>query len=104
MEFDIPKRLKELREKKGLTVYKLAQLSGYSYQYIKEIEDGAKSNPSIRALMRICNALGVSLIDFLFPGNQIIEPDLEPWVKAGKKLSTKQRKIIIQLIEEMVRT
>ena len=78
-EFNISKRLKELREKKGMTTNKLAQLSGYSRSYIKDIEDGIKTNPSIQALQRICDVLEISISEFLNP-----DPEVE--VDASDKL------------------
>jgi len=57
-------RLKEIREKCGVSVAKLAKQSKVSYSYIYEIEQGTKS-PTIRTLEKLARALGVKPSDLL---------------------------------------
>ncbi len=59
-------RIKYLREKKGLTQDKLAEISGLSIDYIGKIEVNI-NKPGLRGLIKISNALGVhikELFDF----------------------------------------
>ena len=58
----IGKRIAELRKEKGLSQFKLAQLTGIDSSNIGKIELG-KYNPSLEILSRIGDALGVE-IDF----------------------------------------
>lgn len=60
---DIAKRVKTVRESKGISVYKLAQLSGISSTYLYEVELG-KKQPTVEIISRICDALGISLETF----------------------------------------
>ena len=60
---DVGIRIKELREKKGFTVNKLANLAGISQSFLRDIELGNK-NPTIETLSYFCDALGISLKDF----------------------------------------
>ena len=60
---NVGKRIKELREKKGFTVNKLANLAGISQSYLRDVELGNK-NPTVETLSYFCDALGVSLKDF----------------------------------------
>lgn len=58
-------RIKELREKKGLTVNRLANMAGISQSYLRDVELGNK-NPTVETLSYFCDALSVSLKDFFF--------------------------------------
>jgi len=57
---DVGKRIKVLRQEKGWTVNKLANLSGVSQSYLRDIELGNKQ-PTVEYLSYICDALGVTL-------------------------------------------
>lgn len=61
--FDVAKRIKYLREEKGLTVNALANLAGISQSYLRDIELGNKI-PTVEYLEYICQALKISLSAF----------------------------------------
>ena len=61
--FDVGKRIKDLRLRKGITVNALANLAGISQSYLRDIELGNKK-PTVEYLEYICDALGVSLVGF----------------------------------------
>ena len=61
----ISKRLKELREQKGLSVADLADAAGVSRPYIWQIESGRRGNPSADKIQKIATALGVTIADLL---------------------------------------
>lgn len=54
-------RLKELREKRGLTQEQLADLSGVNQSAISFIENGTTASPKLDTLQKLARALGVSL-------------------------------------------
>jgi transcriptional regulator with XRE-family HTH domain len=54
-------RIRELREKRGLTREALAAKTGVSAVYIKKLEAGERMSPSLPALARIARALGATL-------------------------------------------
>lgn len=56
----IGQQIAELRQKKGLTLKQLAELSGVTFQNITKIEHG-KYNVSIDILTKVCNALGAEI-------------------------------------------
>ena len=56
-------RIKTLREQRGITVNKLANLAGISQSYLRDVELGNK-NPTVETLSYFCDALGVTLRDF----------------------------------------
>lgn len=58
------KRLKKLREDRGLSLRELAHQADTSHQNIHEIEKGAR-NPSLTTIYRLAEALGVRPADLL---------------------------------------
>lgn len=60
---DIGKHLHELREAKGLTMYRLTQITGISGHHIKGIENGSRQ-PTIDTLQRLLVPLGTSIAEF----------------------------------------
>ncbi len=61
---DICKRIRELRQKRGMTLEQLAQLSGLTKGYLSKIER-ADSAPPFSTLESIAQALGADLNAFL---------------------------------------
>ncbi len=57
----IGKRIKSLREKRGLTQEKLAEKSGLSLDYIGKIEVNI-NQPGMKALIKIADALNVEMM------------------------------------------
>jgi transcriptional regulator with XRE-family HTH domain len=55
-----------IRREKGLTQEQLAEISGFSQQYISGLEQGRR-NPTIVTLYELATALGVSHLDLLRP-------------------------------------
>ncbi len=60
---DIGERIAFFRTKKGITVNKLANISGISQSYLRDIELGNKQ-PTVEYLSYICDGLGISLATF----------------------------------------
>lgn len=60
---DIGKRITFFRTGKNYTVNKLATLSGISQSYLRDVELG-KKNPTVEVLSYLCDALGITLLDF----------------------------------------
>ena len=57
----IANKLKELRQKSGWSQQKLAEKAGVSYNTITKIEQGAATQPTIQTMIKLADALGVSL-------------------------------------------
>jgi transcriptional regulator with XRE-family HTH domain len=64
---DLGLRLRWFRKEKKLTLKDLSRLSDYSINYISQVERGLNS-PTVETLIKIANALDVSLVD-LFSNN-----------------------------------
>lgn len=66
-------RIKEIRQKKGLTQKQLGDMCGIADANIRKYENG-KQNPKIETLQKIADALGVSLHELLY-SDELIELD-----------------------------
>ena len=68
----IGKRIQEVRKQQAMTQAELATLTDMSDSYISYIET-AKKQASLESLVRISNALGIT-VDELLSGNQLHNP------------------------------
>lgn len=65
------RELRKLRQQRGLTQEKLAELVDLSVPYISHLERGTKK-PSLEVLTRLAESLGVT-VDRLLAGNQVTD-------------------------------
>lgn len=65
--------LRSIRKKRGLTLARLAEQTGYTSSFLSQLERGLKQ-PSLDALRNISNCLGLSLISLLDEGPQSAMP------------------------------
>ncbi len=91
---NLAERIRFLREKKGLTTNKLANLSGVSQSHLREIELGTR-NPTVETLSYFCEALGVSLAEFFSEEKETVNPFL---MSAIKNLSDEQQQKLADFI------
>ena len=61
---DYGARIKEIREKAGMTQAKLSERSGISQEHISRIENG-KFTPNLSTIASIANALNLTLNELL---------------------------------------
>jgi transcriptional regulator with XRE-family HTH domain len=62
----VGRNVKRVRLEKGLTQEQLAELSGFSQQYLSGLEQGRR-NPTIVSLYELATALGVSHMELVRP-------------------------------------
>lgn len=72
---DVGKRITQLRKERNLTTNKLANLSGISQSYLRDVELGNK-NPTVEFLSYICDGLNISLSGFFSADDCGIDPFL----------------------------
>ena len=53
--------IKNIRKKKGLSQDKLAKIADVTHTTLVKIESGVNDNPTIKTLMKIANALEISI-------------------------------------------
>ncbi len=59
-------QIKRIREEKGMTLVKLAELSGISVGYLCHLEKGSRKNPSILVMEKISKSLNKSIAEIFF--------------------------------------
>ena len=62
---DIIEKIKDTREAKGLSRYKLSQLTGIHESTLKRYEDRAIKKISFENLLKICEALEVDIKEII---------------------------------------
>ena len=60
----VGRNVKRVRQQKGLRQEQLAELSGFSQQYISGLEQG-RCNPTVVSLDALATALGVSHLELV---------------------------------------
>lgn len=98
MNINIGERITHFRSAKGLTVNKLANLSGISQSYLRDIELGKNNNPTVEILDCLCATLGISLKDFFDIDQQYMD---EPLVKEILQLSAPQKENLYAFLKSM---
>ena len=73
---NLGERIKELREGKGITRYRLTQITGISGHHIKGIEEGTRQ-PTIETLEKMIVPLGVTLAELFNEGDAAYLSDRE---------------------------
>jgi transcriptional regulator with XRE-family HTH domain len=58
-----------LRKQKRFTQEKFAEVSGFTQQYISDLERGRR-NPTVVTLFELANTLGVSHVDLVLPDDE----------------------------------
>lgn len=94
-------KLKDLRQSKGITVYRLSQETGISQNHIRELESG-KRNPSVETLRRLCDALGVNLSEMFNDSSDIsyLSSDERELIEHFRKLSDEKSKLLLKIASE----
>jgi XRE family transcriptional regulator of biofilm formation len=59
-------RIREIREKQGLSLNKLSKITGISKSYLSFIERSRQTNPSITIVKKIADALEIPMNELLF--------------------------------------
>jgi len=62
----VGRNFKRLRRQKGLTQEQFAERSGFSQQYVSDLERGLR-NPTVVTLYELAQALGVSHVELVKP-------------------------------------
>ena len=103
--YNVGKRIKELRSIKGFSQEQLALLSDITPTYLGLIERNLK-NPTIKVIEQICDSLDISLVDF-FSDTLIKEDSLDSLsIQIISQISTcndEEKKLILDMIKSMLK-
>ncbi len=70
MRLLVGRNLKRIRVERGLTQEELAERSGFSQQYISDMERGRR-NPTIVSLWELAQAIGATPVDLITPDDHV---------------------------------
>ena len=91
---EVGKRIAFFRTSKGYSVNKLANLSGVSQSYLREVELGNK-NPTVEFLSVLCDTLGVTLNEFFD------DQPADPLISKIYQLTPRQRKALGEFLDTL---
>ena len=89
----IGERIKQLRETKGYSITKLADLAGVSKSYLSYIERNVQNNPSLQVLAKIAFHLDTNI-------EYLLGEDLSPKVRVDDVLDDEWHSIIRNAVDE----
>lgn len=96
---EVGERIRQLRELKGYTVNKLANQSGVSQSYLRDIELCNK-NPTVAFLELLCEQLEISMKDFFAEASE--NPfESEPLIQRIYRMSPEQREKLLDFLNTM---
>lgn len=98
---ELLEKIKNARKAKGLSVYKLTELSGLSPNTIYSWYN-KNSRPTVEALQAVCNTLDISLAA-LFSKNaaETLSAQEEKLLQDFRSLSDEQRRLSMQLVSAL---
>ena len=97
---EILQKIDRLREEKGLSVFRLTELSGLSENTIYNWYNKGRS-PSLSALESVCKVLDISLSCFFAENiNESISAQEEQLLGAFRSLTAEQKNLVLQLLNE----
>ena len=99
MDFDLGKRLRQLRSARGLSPEDLAKQTGFYAFHITEVETGT-AVPSLPSLEKWAKALGVELSQVFLEGDQSgisVSPEEEDLVHRFRKASQSDQELLLRL-------
>ena len=95
---DVNERLRKMLQERGLTTYKMAELSGLSHTTLANV---FKRNtvPSISTLQAICKGFGITLSQFFAEGEMVeMTPELKELFDGWVNLNPEQKAAVQQMI------
>jgi len=90
LNINIGERITYFRHARRYSVNYLANQAGISQSYLREIEIGHYTNPSVDILSNLCDVLGISLSEF-FNTNQSLQETDNALLEEIKQLTPPQR-------------
>ncbi|MCF3943429.1 helix-turn-helix domain-containing protein [Oceanobacillus alkalisoli] len=70
-------RIKTFRTEQKMSISELAEKAGVAKSYLSSIERNKQTNPSIQFIEKVSEALGVSINELLYDGDEVDIEDLD---------------------------
>ncbi len=82
----VGRNVRRIRQEHGYTQEEFAEKSGFSQQYISDLERGRR-NPTVVTLYELANALGVVHVELVLPDNRNVDEKTARLLAHGNKKS-----------------
>lgn len=99
---EIGERIRGLREAKGLTRYKVTQITGVSGQHIKGIEEGTRQ-PTIDTLEKIAASLGVTLAEIFSDGESAYLSERERRLIENFRTMSEEKSEVLLILSDVLK-
>lgn len=107
-EREFSQLLRQLREKRGLSLRQIEAGTGVSNAYLSQIESGKVGPPSPKIIEKLASALGYSYVDLMRAAGHLHEvPTQEPILRLGRRtvsladLSDSDQRLLWRFVEEL---
>ena len=99
---ELGQRIKYLRKRAGMSASRLASKAGLTQSHLSKLETGA-AKPSLEALERICQAMGVRLAEFFAAGEEQpgLPAHIDELLQELKSLTPKQATHLREFVAAM---
>lgn len=99
---NVGKRITALREARGITTNRLANLCGLSQSFIRSVELGEKGI-TVESLNLICDTLKISLKDFFDVPEDTPVAGQEELIRMIEALNVRQRESLMAFLRTVIR-
>ena len=98
---EILNRINELRNKRGWSIYKLAEESGITQSTLANMFS-RQTLPSLTTLKQLCDAFGISMAQFFEDDSNGFSDEEQLIVSYYRKLSKSEKEVITKLLESIL--
>ncbi|MBQ3115889.1 MAG: helix-turn-helix transcriptional regulator [Clostridia bacterium] len=99
---DVLKKIEQLKEQKGWSIYKLSIEAGLTTSTLTNMFT-RKTLPSITTLSAICDAFGITLAQFFAEDNngEILSGEEKELIQSFRRLSSNNKEAVIGLCKKL---
>jgi len=98
---DTKRKIKELMDERGWTIYELSKRSGLAQTTISNMWK-RNTEPTIPSLRQLCDAFGITLSQFFAEGDMVeLTPEQRVFFTRWAALSAEQKDMLMNLVNSM---
>jgi len=98
---DTKRKIKELMDERGWTIYELSKRSGLAQTTISNMWK-RNTEPTIPSLRQLCDAFGITLSQFFAEGDMVeLTPEQRVFFTRWAALSAEQKDMLMNLVSSM---
>ena len=98
---EILERINELRNKRGWSIYKLAEEAGITQSTLANMFS-RQTLPSLTTLKQLCEAFGITMAEFFECNSKTFSDEEQLIISYYRKLSQSEKEVITKLLESIL--